>query len=992
MFAPFPSLPFLFLLPFVLSFSQTFAFHAVRLLNRYAPSAFDAEEKAEAFRRETKELNEEFDLDMPEAFGLEQSQKVENAYLDLPALSHNAETNQTHSQFPPPFAAPTPLPRLDENEELIQEIRSLHDDVTKRIPCFTPAVKLDMLRTVLESLLQVSGGTDPAYLIQFTRLLLRHAFNVQPIEVARIFRKILEENKDSSNCVNVLLLADCVVDDLSLRRMLRPAWMFFLHDHSDRSLEAELLTRKEDMYRNFVRHFLKEVFARNLFAAFDVASASSPEAEDSLSTPQEGEEDDKRFEELLGSSKLFQTDEERMQLTWLAALARACDKQANDAEEREQRKLYDWDSEPDGLFESEEATEKEQATEKEHMEGAETRRERSCQEPAAAKVGAKEQAKEDHDEQLYEMSLKTAVATVASLNAAPSKPPSLLPLGLPEGWRLVSLTPRQAARIVAIEIRECEEVLEEEAANRKKAIEDSDGATDGNAELKRLLEVTKDVFFCGAGRLLEVTFTRETDDLFRPPLEDTIVQASNFFAESVGSLYRDLERKSQTPEEEAAARAMMETPPTPRELAEEQALKEAKEEKKKEFQQNWKSFLSDLTQKKEELKQQLLRVDPHIQRLGPASGKSAPGSLFADANSDEISPEEFTDEMLFAERAAAADARAKHLAAVLNMYHAREKAASVPAASSSVKAKANAAAQAAAFLASRGRSVHAKKQGEVGDRGSEALDEQRITKAALRAAVARAQHEEKVNEGYSKEAQEAGLPQRHSEKATRTVLALLQELEYRKFSVKQQAARQTSREDGEMDEAEMDKALGGLDELDEKSGQNEGEGEADRSRQAFKQAEREEKILQRQRALIEASKMKQTGAAEAARQLTTEIVEDALAERDKGQKAASFWSAESETLQVQSGTGAGGGARKLVTGEETTKQETSGDRARDRPLKKGQSMQSYLDQGYTLVFNTPYRADEMLRMKGMNDGLDIGTDIDDKDVGDVEEEDEDDFG
>ncbi|KYF39474.1 hypothetical protein TGARI_211440 [Toxoplasma gondii ARI] len=957
-------------------YKETFAFHAVRLLNRYAPSALDAEEKADAFRRETEELHEEFELDAPEAFGLEQRHKVENAYLDLPALSQNAETHFQIPQFPAPVAAPTPLPRLNENRELIEEIRSLYEDVTKRIPMFSHSVKLDLLHTVLESLLQVSGGTDPAYLIQFTQLLLRHAFDVEPIEVARVFRRILEENKDSSNCVNVLLLADCVVEDLSLRAMLRPPWMVFLHGHSDRSLEAELLSRKEEMYRTFVRLFLKEVFARNLFPVFAASATAAPEAD--AFPPHEGEEDgeDKRVEELLGSPKLFQTDEERMQLKWLAALAQACDRQADEAEKREEETLFSLPAE-DAELRSSEATEDMQA--REERTGKDSGTEKEAGETKSPGGASK-------DARPYEMSLQAAIEKQKSLTTSETaEPSSLLPLGLPEGWQLVALTPRQAARIVAIEIRECEEVLEEEAANRKKAIEDSDGATDGNAELKRLLEVTKDVFLCGAGRLLEVTFTRETDELFRPPLEDTIVQASNFFAESVGSLYRDLERKSQTPEEEAAARAMMATPPTPRELAEEQALKEAKEEKKKEFQQNWKTFLADLTQKKEELKQQLLRVDPHLQRR-PVDSRAL-STLSAD---DKVSPEQFTNEMLIAEKAAAAEARAKHLGAVLSMFHAREKPPSAPSSSfsSSSKAKANAAAQAAAFLASRGRSVGWKKSGE-GDAESPE-EERRVAKIAMQAAMARTQHEEKVNAGYSAEAREAGLPQRHSEKATRTVLALLQELEYRKFAVKQQAARQKNREEGEVDEAEMDKALGGLDELDEMEQPEEAEGEADRSRQAFKQAEREERILQRQRALIEASKMRQTGAAEAARQLTTEVLEDELAEREKqkSRTGASLWSAESESLEVHpSARGGENGSFGAVTGEESEQ-----GRPAHPHLKKGQSMQSYLDQGYTLVFNTPYRADEMLRMKGLKDGLDIGTDIDDKDVGDVEEEDEDDFG
>ncbi|KEP64181.1 UNVERIFIED_CONTAM: hypothetical protein HHA_211440 [Hammondia hammondi] len=957
-------------------YKETFAFHAIRLLNRYAPSALDAEEKADAFRRETEELHEEFDLDAPEAFGLEQRHKVENAYLDLPALSQNAEARFQVPQFSASVAAPTPLPRLNENSELIEEIRSLYEDVTKRIPMFSHSVKLDLLHTVLESLLQVSGGTDPAYLIQFTQLLLRHAFDVEPIEVARVFRRILEENKDSSNCVNVLLLADCVVEDLSLRRMLRPPWMVFLHGNSDRSLEAELLTRKEDMYRTFVRHFLKEVFARNLFPFFAASATASPDTD--AFPPQDGEEDgeDKRVEELLGSPKLFQTDEERMQLKWLAALAHACDRQADEAEEREEETLFSLPAE-DAELRPSEATEDAQA----RQEGT---GKLSGNEKEAAETTS--HGGDTKGASSYEMSLQAAIERQKSLKTSEAaEPSSLLPLGLPEGWQLVALTPRQAARIVAIEIRECEEVLEEEAANRKKAIEDSDGATDGNAELKRLLEVTKDVFFCGAGRLLEVTFTRETDELFRPPLEDTIVQASNFFAESVGSLYRDLERKSQTPEEEAAARAMMETPPTPRELAEEQALKEAKEEKKKEFQQNWKTFLADLTQKKEELKQQLLRVDPHLQRRRVDSRGLA--SLSSD---DKVSPDQFTNEMLLVEKAAAAEARAKHLGAVLSMFHARETPPSSPSSSfsSSSKAKANAAAQAAAFLASRGRSVGGKKSGE-GDAESKE-EERRVEKIAMHAAMARTEHEEKVNAGYSPEAREAGLPQRHSEKATRTVIALLQELEYRKFAVKQQVARQKSREEGEVDEAELDKALGGLDELDEKEQPEEAEGEADRSRQAFKQAEREERILQRQRALIEASKMRQTGAAEAARQLTTEVLEDELAEceKHKSRTGASLWSAESESLEVHpSARGGENGSFGAVTGEES-------EQGRPGPphLKKGQSMQSYLDQGYTLVFNTPYRADEMLRMKGLKDGLDIGTDIDDKDVGDIEEEDEDDFG
>ncbi|PFH32341.1 hypothetical protein BESB_016590 [Besnoitia besnoiti] len=967
-------------------YTETFAFQVVRLLNRYAPSALEAEEKAEEFRRENEELNEEFDLNMTESFGLDQGHRIQNAYLDLPSLSRRAEDREVQAQLavsaahlPPPPAEPKPLPRLDENEELIQELRSLYDEVTRRIPFFSHAVKLDMLQTTLESLIQVSGGSDQAYTIQFTQLLLTYTFQLEPVEVARTFRKILDGNKDSSNCVNVLLLADCVVRDPALRRALRPPWMAFLHGHTEQSPEAEVLTRKEDLYRNFVRYFLKEVFACNLFGAFDF---SSPTADSDGGAPPEDDEEDARAEELLGSAKLFQTDQERMQLKWLAALARAAERQAQAEEAREQKRLFEL-TRPAGAGELA-AAEAESPQAHQEAQQRDTAPEKGP-EPAAARHGDADDAAAT-----YEVSLRAARARLTSADAAKAAAGVSmgLPLGLPEGWRLLSLSARQAARIVAIEVRDCEEVLEEEAAKRKKAIEDSDGETDSNAELKRLLEVTKDVFFCGAGRLLEVTFSRETDDLFRPPLEDTISQASNFFADSVGNLYRDLERKAQSPEEEAVARAMMETPPDPGEIAEEHALKEAKEEKKKEFQQNWKTFLSELTQKKEELKEQLLRADPQLRSRGSSPAKFASSALSDD---DEVSPEKFTKEMLLAEKAAAASARAKHLASVLNMYHARDRAASGVASSfssSEAKSKASAAAEAAAFLASRGRSgSEGTKQTEDGTDASpvDAAERQRVAKIAMAAAVARAKHEERVNEGYSKEAVEAGLPQRHSEKATRALLALLQELEYRKFAVKKQASRQKS-EDGEPDEAEMDKALGGLDELDE---DDEGEDSDDRSRQAFKRAEREEKILQRQRALIEASKMKVEGATEAARQLTTEILEDERAEKGVGRNAATLWSGDNESLHVDTGAECRG-RRKGSAKEDAEGEKRKGGLP---PLKAGQSMQSYLDQGYTLVFNTPYRADEMLRMKGMKDGLDIGTDLGDgADVGDTEEEDEEDFG
>ncbi|PHJ17838.1 transmembrane protein [Cystoisospora suis] len=84
------------------------------------------------------------------------------------------------------------------------------------------------------------------------------------------------------------------------------------------------------------------------------------------------------------------------------------------------------------------------------------------------------------------------------------------------------------------------------------------------------------------------------------------------------------------------------------------------------------------------------------------------------------------------------------------------------------------------------------------------------------------------------------------------------------------------------------------------------------------------------------------------------------------------------------------GKDKIETQQEEEKKVDSGrDAIGDSPM----SMQEYLDKGYRLVFNTPYRVDEMIRLKGLKDGMDLSTDEqeDEKDVGDIEEDDEDDI-
>ncbi|PHJ18437.1 transmembrane protein [Cystoisospora suis] len=406
---------------------------------------------------------------------------------------------------------------------------------------------------------------------------------------------MLEERKDASRSVSILLMGDCLlVQHPHLQQIIKPAWISYLHrGATDQTLDEEVLRRKEELYRNFVRYFLRRLFSQNLFAAFRLSSSSSVETVDDLHGQQRSDEassEDSEIEDLLGSSKIFQTDEERRQIYFLSQLQKACEEHAERQEEEEER-LQDEEREE----EEEEGRESEGALEITN-EKTERGREKKDEREEKTKKREREISQEDEididDAERVLLLQESLLHTKASSSSygdssrhqekerkeeeEEERPLRLLPLGLPKGWRFLSLKPRQAVRVLATEIRDCLEVIEEESAQRKKAIEDSDGETDNNAELKRLLEVTKDLFFFGAGRLLEVTFTREkSDELFHPPIEDHMETASNFFGESVKSLYSDLARKAEAEddEEHRAALERQQTPPSERELAEDEMLK-----------------------------------------------------------------------------------------------------------------------------------------------------------------------------------------------------------------------------------------------------------------------------------------------------------------------------------------------------------------------------------------------------------------------------------
>lgn len=185
-------------------------------------------------------------------------------------------------------------------------------------------------------------------------------------------------------------------------------------------------------------------------------------------------------------------------------------------------------------------------------------------------------------------------------------------------------------------------------------------------------------------------------------------------------------------------------------------------------------------------------------------------------------------------------------------------------------------------------------------------------------------------------------------------------------------------------DTQLEKALGGgLDELDEEEEETdeEEEDEASGSRKAFKTADREERVVQRQRALIEASKMRDEGGVHTAEELQSEVESDyAHLDGDRRKKPCGETD-RSTRLRRKEGEDE----------EDKKKQKKEGIAGGGGPL----SMQEYLDGGFKLVFNTPYRVDEMLRLKGLKDGLDLSTSTtpeeDETDVGDQEDEDEEDI-
>lgn len=231
----------------------------------------------------------------------------------------------------------------------------------------------------------------------------------------------------------------------------------------------------------------------------------------------DGTEDSPEDEEdLLGSSKIFQTDEERFQIHFLNQLQKACEEQAEEEEENARRSREEEVARETGLRvkaaaqkeeEEEQERKEEESKEKEGKKSADEASEdpgasRSSGSPPTrvAQAAYRDEVDIDDAETILERLQRKKSSSSSSLSYSDEwrrgerdeeedekekeEPPVLLPLRLPRGWRLLCLTARQAVRVLSSEIRDCLEVIEEESLSRKKAIEDSDGETDSNAELK----------------------------------------------------------------------------------------------------------------------------------------------------------------------------------------------------------------------------------------------------------------------------------------------------------------------------------------------------------------------------------------------------------------------------------------------------------------------------------------------------------------------------
>lgn len=252
----------------------------------------------------------------------------------------------------------------------------------------------------------------------------------------------------------------------------------------------------------------------------------------------------------------------------------------------------------------------------------------------------------------------------------------------------------------------------------------------------------------------------------------------------------------------------------------------AKEEKKTEFVKNWNAFLADLNKKKEELRQEILSAQssssasPRARKSRPTSSSLSDrleekeklrlagsveegGSAHLERRQDgserekdeddddvEISPHAFRDEMLQSERQALALARARHLTHVLDAVHksahARQRRPLSPSSSSpsygnrlSAIEKKDSSESEKLRGANEGQSVSAADRGQGGGGGEQGVEErdeeeeERRRKRRRREQEERERHERSITAGYSQQAIEAGLPYRHSEKATRTLIALL---------------------------------------------------------------------------------------------------------------------------------------------------------------------------------------------------------------------------
>lgn len=189
---------------------------------------------------------------------------------------------------------------------------------------------------------------------------------------------------------------------------------------------------------------------------------------------------------------------------------------------------------------------------------------------------------------------------------------------------------------------------------------------------------------------------------------------------------------------------------------------------------NWNSFLSDLNKKKEQLQKRILSESSSRRRrrkgekastfttLRLRNSNEKDNSRHDEEKSEEgrveeeedldIDPRDFTDDMLESEERAVATARAKQLTRVLDSLY---------------KNRAKKGESVVDPFSSSHAEKRRKSLGSLAKGGEEEEEREK------RAKEEREAHEKKITYGYSPEAVEAGLPYKHCEKATRTLLALL---------------------------------------------------------------------------------------------------------------------------------------------------------------------------------------------------------------------------